>query len=175
MSSSHERRQRFTCSQADIAFLLGVTTRTVQRMSDEDPPIPRNADATYDAVAVVAWHAERQARLAGPGDDAEAGYHEALTRKTAAQADLAELQVAELRADLMRIDDVEAEVRKAVTQVDAALRNIPARYAAELAAGTTKKMRTTQAMRLLDEIVERIRGDLRAFADDDGDDHLASA
>ena len=101
-------------NQKELAALLGLTTRQVNNLVERGMPVA-SADGKrmYDAPACIAWY--RDAKVAeavaavGP-DDLETQK----TRKTAAEARLAELELARLEG---RVVDVEAAAR----EVDALL------------------------------------------------------
>lgn len=84
--------------QQDAARLLGVTVRTLQRWGDA----PRNADKTYDARKLVAWRLSQEAAvndaLLAVGTDSPA-----LERYRTARAELAELEVATKRGELVDV------------------------------------------------------------------------
>ena len=159
-------------NQATIARIFGKDVRTIQRWGAEGfPRIGEGPATTYDVPACVAWAIERERAAAVP---LHADYNQALAEKTAAQAELAQMEVAKLRGELVALEDIKPLVRGPLEQVDAALRNAPARYAADLAAAAKLKDGLRRAQRILGDIIERIRDDLRKLADDGDGPQLLS-
>lgn len=146
-------------TQKELATRLGITTREVRNLHGHG--IPRLENGRYPWPDARHWYihfkqAERERRQGGYED---LDLRRELARKTAAQADEAELRLAERRRELIHIRDVERLVREPLEQVDAALRNAPSRYASDLA--ELADISIPKAMQLLESIVERIRTDLR--------------
>lgn len=162
-------------TQIDCAERLGISTRQLRALSGSDGPVPRNEDGSYPwpecQKAYVAFKQQEKLKRTGHKETSE--YEQARARKVAAQARLAELEVLQREGELIALSDVEQMVRGPLEQVDAALRNVPARYASELAAAA--KIKVPTAMELLEAVIERIRADLRALGDLDGDDDAAAA
>lgn len=154
-------------TQMECSKRLGIQTRQLRKLSGPDGPVPRNADGSYPwpeaQKGYVAFKQRERLKRSGHGEGSE--YEQARVRKVAAQARLAELEAMRLAGDLVAMADIEAMVRAPLELVDAALRNAPARHAADLAAAA--KIKVPVAMQLLEDIVERIRADLRTVTDDE--------
>lgn len=146
-------------TQLEFAERLGITTRAVRKLHDHG--IPRLDNGRYPWPEARHWYIkfkqEEVDRRRAPAG--ELNLQTELARKTAAQADTAELQLAERRREMIHIRDLEELVRGPLEQVAAALKNAPSRYASALAEAADIPI--PRAMRLLEDIVERIRGDLR--------------
>jgi phage terminase Nu1 subunit (DNA packaging protein) len=120
-------------TKAEIARLFGVSVQAIDGwlarglpyMSRPDRP---GASYRFDPRAVVAWRVEylTAAATAARGD---VDLEEAKRRKVAAEAELAELDLAERRRDLIPADDVEAWAASAFARVRARLLSVPAKCA----------------------------------------------
>lgn len=163
-SSSAKRRSRKGLTQTEAAKRLGITPRqlrtlsgrgVVSRLADGSYPWPQ-AEEDYEAFT----EESKRKRDAGFGDES---YERARARKTAAQAELAEVAVAEKRRQLIPLTEVHALVRKPLEAVDAALKNAPSRHASSMASALGVKV--PAAMKALQLITEEIRGELRGLAD----------
>lgn len=146
-------------TQKELALRLGITTRAVRDLHAHG--IPRLPNGKYPWPDARHWYVrfkqDERERRKGSGEELD--LRRELARKTAAQADEAELRLAERRRELIHIRDIERLVREPLEQVDAGLRNAPSRYAPELAelAGIS----IAKAMQFLEQIMERVRTDLR--------------
>lgn len=153
-------------TQVEFAERIGVSTRAVRKLHDHE--IPRLPNGRYPWPEARHWYIrfkqEEVDRRRAPAG--ELNLQAEMARKTAAQADAAELQLAERRREMIHIRDVEAMVRVPLEQVAAALKNAPSGYAEDLA--TEADIPIPRAMRILEDIVERIRADLRRARDEDG-------
>lgn len=151
-------------TQKDLATRLGITPRAVRDLHAHG--IPRRKTGKYPWPDARHWYIkfkqDERERRRGETEDLDLRREQA--RKTAAQADEAELRLAERRREMIHIRDVELLVREPLEQVDAALRNAPSRYASELA--ELADVSIPRAMQFLEDIVERIRGDLRQVRHD---------
>lgn len=151
-------------SQKEFAKRLGISTRAVRDLHAHG--IPRRKDGKYPWPEARHWYIrfkqDERERRQGGGEDLD--LRREMARKTAAQADEAELRLAERRREMIHIRDIERLVREPLEQVDAGLRNASSRHAAELAelAGIS----IAKAMHFLEQVMERIRTDLREIRHD---------
>lgn len=154
-------------TQVELSKRLGITPRAIRKLHDHG--IPRLDNGRYPWPDVRHWYIrfkqDEAERRRGGGEELDLRAEQA--RKTAAQADEAELRLAERRRELVHIRDVEEMVREPLELVAAALKNAPSRYASDLAEAADIPI--PRAMRLLEDIVERIRSDLRRARDEHGD------
>lgn len=140
---------------AELARLLGVSRQSVHELIGR-AVIPRDADGRVDveiaklaianrvhpsgktaaALSAAPGHAAPVAAVAAPGaaaaapanDDAAAtSYHVAKTLREAAEARIAQLKLAELRGDLIRVDAVRAEWARILAGLREAFLQMPAR------------------------------------------------
>jgi phage terminase Nu1 subunit (DNA packaging protein) len=134
----------------DLAKLLGVSAATVTRDAAAGMP-------THDLDAARAWRAQHRrpraspppragaagfpegAVAAGPATVAdepagENGYWLSRARREAAEAELAELKLAELQGQLVRADEWAAALARRAAAFREGLLQIPARVSAQLAA-----------------------------------------
>lgn len=111
-------------NQQQIAYLLGVTSRTVRDWADA----PRNADGSYDARAVVAWFTAKNGS-ATSGDESFATQRE---RLAAAQAEKVEAENRIRRGELVEIEQLGAEWDDLVLSARAKLLSLPTKVAPQL-------------------------------------------
>jgi len=117
-----------------IAALLRVTERRVQQLS-KDGVIPKAERGRYDLVgSVQGYIAYIQARAAPRGDDGDhdrIDYHVEKARKTKAEADMAEMEAAKMRGDLVDALQMKEALDLVISEVRAKLlNNAPTRIAA---------------------------------------------
>ncbi|MEK9505146.1 hypothetical protein [Gaopeijia maritima] len=127
--------------------------------------MPRSEDGSYpwpeveNAYRALKSTAETK-RASGFGD---LSYEEARAQKVAAQARKEALQVLQLEAQLVAIEDVAEMLSRPLQKVDAVLKLAPARYAPRLARSTGLTLH--EAKDLLSELVELVRAELREVPD----------
>ena len=114
---------------AELAALLGCTPRHLQQLA-KDGITPKAARGRWPAAAVTAYcrHLQSDARR-GPADFAAER-----ARLTRARADVAEIELAHRRGDLLARQDVDAAVAGAFGRVRARLLVLPSKIGAEVAA-----------------------------------------
>jgi phage terminase Nu1 subunit (DNA packaging protein) len=122
-------------SAAALAEYYEVDRRTVTNWVNSDPPCPswkEGNERKFDTAKVADWRERNAARRAA--DDARrespADYEDAKARKMAADAELAELQLAKERGELIAVEDALAERVRVYGHLRAKLLNMPAKYAA---------------------------------------------
>lgn len=146
--------------QTELATRLGITTRAVRKLHDHG--IPRDEQTSrYPWPDARDWYIkfkqEEVDRRRGAGSALDFQVERA--RKTAVQADREELKLAQERREMVHMDDVAELVRAPLERVDGALKNAPARHAGDLAEAAG--IPAASAKRLLETVIEAIRGDLR--------------
>jgi phage terminase Nu1 subunit (DNA packaging protein) len=115
-----------------IAKLLRLTERRVQQLSKEGV-IPKAERGQYDLVpAVQGYIGYLQARVAlKPDEDGGIDYHVEKARKTKAEADIAEMEAAKMRGDLVDAVEMKQAMDLVISEVRAKLlNNAPTRIAA---------------------------------------------
>jgi excisionase family DNA binding protein len=140
MPKAENPRNYSALSVATVAELLGVTDRMVRNWI-KDKGLPSKADprgATLDWPSTLEWYVTYRATQKGgnggnlPGGNGSGGaeippledYDQALARRTRAEADLKELQLARERGEVASIADVErvlATANKSIQQLILAL------------------------------------------------------
>jgi len=171
MAAAAERTEAL--SQKELADRLNVSPRQVRNLTNEGV-ISRRRDGSYP------WPKAHQEWIAFKMTERERRYSkdklnltEEQARHTAIKAEIAELDLAERRGELVHVEDSTRLVRAALEAVDASLKTAPSRYAQDLAAAV--KVPTARALRLLEDIIENVRGDLRNARRDGDDDDGAEA
>jgi phage terminase Nu1 subunit (DNA packaging protein) len=115
-------------NQQQVAYLLGVTSRTVRDWADA----PRNADGSYDARAVVAWFAAKS----GSATSGDENYPTQRERLAAAQAEKVEVENRVRRGELVEVEQVGAEWDDLVLAARAKLLSMPTKVAPQLVGRT---------------------------------------
>ena len=143
-----------------IAKLLRLTERRVQQLSKEGV-IPKAERGRYElAPAVQGYIGYLQDRVAPKGDEGGGiDYHVEKARKTKAEADIAEMEVAKRRGELIDTVDVKEAWQSILTEVRAnLLHNVPVRIAAaakaeddEAALKSLVKAEIVEALRVISE------------------------
>lgn len=85
-----------------------------------------------------------------------ATFDDARTRKMTAEAELAEIELAKARAEVLTIADMEALVAKDYTNVRAGLQSMPGRLAPDVVGLKT----VAEAVRVIDRVVREVMGEL---------------
>lgn len=140
-----------------LADLLGVSGRTVRDLADKGVLV-KSAHGKYDIVASIPAYIKYKIDLAiesfAKGD---IDYAEARRRKELAQAQLAELDLAEKEGELIQVAIVESEAFTAGKKVKDGLSNIPDRISPLLAAESDKnviyRMLTAEINQVLEFLV----------------------
>lgn len=112
----------FIVNSNDLARVLGITTRTVNKMA-ADGTIPRAGRARFDLVTAVPAYVAFKERPTTDEDKA---------RKAKADADLAEAKAAKIRGELLDASEVESTWAAILRDVKAAMLAIPSRLDARL-------------------------------------------
>lgn len=147
-----------------IAALLRLTERRVQQLSKEGV-IPKAERGRYElAPAVQGYIAYLQDRLApreGDDDPDRIDYHVEKARKTKAEADIAEMEAAKMRGNLVDAIEMKDALELVMSEVKTKLlNNAPTRIAARTK--TEKKEASIKAI-----AKEEISASLRALASTD--------
>lgn len=103
------------------------------RAANDAPTTPPAGDLV-DAATVLPPTQETEAPAASTSLSADPNYQDARSRQAQADARMAELKLAEQEGQLVRIDQVRAELAAKLTPVREGLLQIPARIASMLAA-----------------------------------------
>ena len=154
-------------TKADLAYGFEVDERTISRWQDRDEnPLPvaeRNrtkAGNRYDLRAVLQWLRRETLSEAGvAADGAVYDYEAERARLTKAQADKTELEVRELRAELVRLPVVELHWQGMVAAMRAKLLALPSRVAAQVADPERLQQTQDQVQTLIYEALGDIAGD----------------
>ena len=135
----------FSIDQAAVAYLLGVTTRTVRTWQDDGSnPLPvlqrgkRGTQHRYDPQAVCRWWRDREiARLIDDGDTGERlDLEQERALLARAQRHRVELEVEQLRANLIPRDLSVATWQALVASARAKLLSMPTKVAHAVVAAT---------------------------------------
>lgn len=145
--------------QTDLMALFGVTDRTIQLWHAKG--LPRTGEGrgcTYAWAQVLPWYV---AYISGSGkDDRGVSDRDRLVR---AQANLAEMELAERAGLLVRTEDVRASAEEVLSRVRAKLLAIPNRVAGRMTGEETREQR----QELLRDEVHQALAELAAMADEE--------
>lgn len=152
--------EREDLTQKEAAQRLGISPRHLRRITKSEV-VSRNEDGSYPWPQV---RDEHRAHLRSVDDERAAGfgdssYEAARARKTAAQARLAELEVAEREGRLIAIEDMEEMLREPLEKVNVVLKNVPSRQGPALAKAADIPLADAKA--LLSDAIEAVREELR--------------
>lgn len=145
-------------NQADLASILGVSPVTVRAWERKGCPViergARGRQASYNTAAVVQWR-EEQAALAASGDTSAMDMEEARRRKLAAEAALAEMELATKRGEYVLVDEVGAVVESEYSTIRANFMSMPGDVAADLEhlqAHEIEELLATKVAEILNEL-----------------------
>lgn len=114
-----------------IARLLNLTPRRVQQLASEGV-IPKEKRGQYPlAASVTGYCTYIQEKLQDPNGASKGNLNEERTRKTRAEADIAEMEAAKMRGDLVDAVEMKQALDLVISEVRAKLlNNAPTRIAA---------------------------------------------
>lgn len=163
-------------NRSELARICGVSLPSIDQWTARGCPYlesPREGAKgwLFDTSVVIAWR-ERMAAQAVQSDTRRIDLNEANRRKTAAQAALAELELAEKRGEVVRVDDAARIAGEGYTRVRARLLAMPGRLAPLLAIADTAE----ECKDLVEGAVTEALAELAVGMDEDdsGDDRERS-
>ncbi len=147
-------------TRKELAAELGVGARQIANLREEQMPCVKVGREYYYPYAAITWyHARKYEALEGQRPPA---LEEARARRELAQAQLAEIELAKARGELVTHDIFESELGLILDGLRARLLNLPGRMAPRLLGA-----RTVPEMELrLEEAVHEAMIDLTREADD---------
>jgi phage terminase Nu1 subunit (DNA packaging protein) len=147
--------------QEIAAALQGVTSRRLRQMDHEPTPPPRAEDGTYPVKAFGEWMRTRAVESFGVSNDGRVyDYSAERARLTKAQADKTELEVAELRGELISTPKALIQVEAMVAAMRAKLLSLPTKVAAKIATTPEAMGEAQEAIRAeIYEALEEIASD----------------
>lgn len=155
-------------SLAEIARRVGVTDEAVRkaarkRQLTDGVSIEGNSVKVHDVEAAVEqWHSMPSRAPADPDtQDVQASYWVAKARRESALADMAEIEVAERRGELISVDDARTDVSDKFTIVRTRILGVPTRIAQRL-----PKL-AAEVVPVLDELLREALEELAADGDRD--------
>lgn len=150
-------------SQAELMRVTGLSRQTLAELARE-PDCPQKQSGNnrvYPWPGWMTWYTERRVARAvervRPAD-----YDEAKARKTAAEAELAELELARERGDLVAMDDAMVVFEDRLERLRARLVAIPSKEAHRFL-GLTKM---GEAVGELRSVVDGVMGEISGEGDD---------
>ncbi len=160
-------------SQGQVAEIVGLTARRLQQLDKAGEGPERNAGGGYPPVALGRWVRDRLLGELGVANDGQAyDYAAERARLTKAQADKTELEVAELRGDLISTPSALAQVEAMVAGMRTKLLALPVKVAAQAGATPAEMVKLQELVRVqvydvLDEIAsDGFQDELRRAVDE---------
>lgn len=122
-------------NQADLAAIFGVTTVSIRAWERKGCPVvekgSKGKSSFYNTAAVARWR-EEQAALAATGDTNAMDIEEARRRKVAAEAALAEMDLATRRGEYVLVEEVGVAVEAEYATIRANFLSMPGDIASDL-------------------------------------------
>lgn len=147
-------------TQEQAAELAGLTVRHLRRLERESNPPPRESSGGYPASEYGAWLKSRALSGVTIGDDGTVYNYEAeRARLTHEQANKAELEVAELRGELVRSSEVGPYWADMVASMRSKLIGTPPNIAALIADPVARAKVQAQAESLVYQALAEIEKD----------------
>jgi phage terminase Nu1 subunit (DNA packaging protein) len=152
-----------------IARLLNLTPRRVQQLAKEGV-IPKAARGKYAlAPSVIGYVTYLQEKLENPSGESQINLNAERARKTKAEADMAEMEAAKMRGDLVDAIEMKDALDLVMSEVKTKLlNNVPTRIAAR--AKSVKKEAEIKAI-----AKEEIAGSLQVLSTTDPSDLMGSS
>lgn len=123
-----------TLTQKDLAVRLAITPRQIRNLHDEG--LPREDSGRYPWPEARDWYVEfkqhEHVRRLGFETGGSESFEKARARKTAAEADLKLLQLAERRGILVPVDVIQTTLARVAERIRQRILGIPDRWALEL-------------------------------------------
>lgn len=159
MARDPDSDKPITLNRNRVARLFGVTVMTVSNWVDEG--MPKSVRGQYDADACVQWYRARMDRKHAERD-AAGDAKEQLTR---AQVERTQLEVQQLRGELVEATEFQRVVNQAATVIASQLDGLGPRVAGELAGMTDVAAIQSVIFRETRAIRSSIADAVAAFAD----------
>jgi terminase small subunit / prophage DNA-packing protein len=158
-----------SANRSELGRIWGVSPTTIDAWLNRGCPYvssPREGARgwTFDTAAVAEWREEQAARGA-VGNVEGLDLDQARLRKTAAEAALAEYELAEKRAQIVTVEDAARIVGEHNARVRSRILALPGKVAPFVAVAETAE----ECRDLLDGAVHEVLAELAAGSDDDHD------
>lgn len=158
-------------SKAQAADLAGIGVRRLNQLAHEDDPPVRSSDGTYPPKEFGDWLRRRQLESLGVAQDGTVyDYDAERARLTHHQANIAALDEAKRRGELIPADDVAREWADMVGRCRSKLLALPARLSAHAMTCATVRECDDFAMREVHAALEELVTEIAGHDDDAEDD-----
>jgi phage terminase Nu1 subunit (DNA packaging protein) len=150
-------------SQKEFADIVGLSTRQVHNL--ERDGLPHRAEGRhkfYPLPAAIHWLRDRAVQRA-VDESRPTSLDEVRLRESTARAELAELEVARQRGELVHVSDWEREFAEPLARMRARLLALPGRIASEL------PLPPVESVEVIERVVHEFMSEL-ARGDDGGDE-----
>lgn len=140
---------------ATIASLLMVSERRVQQLAQEGV-IPKADRGRYELVPTVQGYIRYLQERSVHSDASTIDYAVEKARLTKAQADLAEIEVAKAREEVVGVAQLEKNLGNLLAEVQINLRNIPGRIVSSLVGVTDERTIKARLMAEIDQVLQAL-------------------
>lgn len=140
---------------ATIASLLMVSERRVQQLVKEGV-IPKAERGRYELAPVVQGYIRYLQERSVHSDATTIDYAVEKARLTKAQADLAEIEVAKARDEVVGVAQLEKNLGNLFAEVQINLRNIPGRVVSSLVGVKDERTIKMRLMAEIDQVLQRL-------------------
>lgn len=160
-------------TQTEIAKALNRTPRQIRKLHQRG--IPRNEDGTYPWPAAQEWWVKfkQQERLVRTGKADDSHYERARARKTEAQAELAEIDVAVRLGQLVRRDETQAVWFQVMRLARDRLLNLPDQLADPLALEADPEAVRGVLQAAIREALDSAADEIESLQVDDAENEMA--
>jgi len=141
-------------TQVEFAAVIGLTARAVANLRERG--LPHRTEGRTILIPIpeaVRWYVTFKAAALVP--PAPTSLEESRERHEAARAEMAELELAERRGELVAVKDHERMLSDAMARMRSKLRNLPYKAATQVT-GKTVDARKAQVRRLVDEVSQEL-------------------
>lgn len=145
-----------------MSEMMNVSPRWVQKLAAEG--LPRAGRGKYDAVKVILWYvrylqAALEKKAVPQGDGTFAGMKDERARSIRADAELKEMELAQKRRELVRVDDVARAAVDLVVLTKSRIMTVPARLAAEITGESSRIMVQARIEKALTDALSHLADD----------------
>lgn len=153
---------------AEMAGLLGITPRRLQQLAQIEG-FPKTERGQYIPPDVIGWYVAYK-EAAAKREAQPADLDEARLRKMAAEAALAEYELAEMEGKMVAVEDIDRILAPPLTALRAKLLNLPGKLAPQLlACRSLAEIRT-----LLDTSIAEAMAELQGVGESSEDERMAA-
>lgn len=145
----------------ELARIVGVTRVTIGTWISEGCPIAERGSVgkkghKFDTREVIEWRIKRERENANTNFGEQMSKDEASRRKTQAQAELAEVEVALKKGKVVELDEIEKKLSDEMAHLRAKMRKIPERVVMQVLGETDERKIKNTILNEIDEALEHL-------------------